>query len=182
MTINGPRTVKDHVKLCGEPHNVHIAKELLQATRKAHKVYGKRLSKEKELLRKKAIRDGKMERQQEAQKLEQSRLNLFETEKELIKSEIKKSIRTVSCKLTAKTLYEETKERLAQAIQNKNVIEADVAHVALEVAKKKMENAMDQSKQGSNETTELDKSKKKVRVHMNVVPHSTGNTNSGTEN
>ena len=90
MTINGLRTFKDHVKLCGEPHNVHIAKELLQATRKVHKEYGKRFSKEKEeLLRKKAIQDGKTERQQEAQKLEQSRLNLFETEKELIKSEIK---------------------------------------------------------------------------------------------
>ena len=76
VTINGLCTIKDHVKLCGEPHNVDIAKELLQATRKAHKLYGKRLSKEKEeLLRKKAIQNGKTERQQEAQKLEQSRLN-----------------------------------------------------------------------------------------------------------
>ena len=64
----------------------------------------------------------------------------------------------MSCKLTAKTLYEETNERLAQAIQNKNFNEADVAQGFLEVAKK-MENAMDQSKQGSNEITELDKSK-----------------------
>ena len=65
----------------------------------------------------------------------------------------------MSCKLTAKTLYEETNERLAQAIQNKNFNEADVAQGFLEVARKKMENAMDQSKQGSNERTELDKSK-----------------------
>ena len=66
----------------------------------------------------------------------------------------------MSCKLTAKTLYEEANERLAQAIQNKNFNEADVAQGFLEVAKKKMENAMDQSKQCSNERTELDKSKK----------------------
>ena len=163
MTINGLRTVKDHVKLCGEPHNVHIAKELLQATRKAHKVYGKRLLKEKEeLLRKKAIQDGKTEDNRKPRSFEQSRLNLFETEIELLKSEIKKSIRTVSCKLTAKTLYEETNERLKQAIQNKNFNEAVVAQGFLEVAKKKMENAMDQAKQGSNERTELDKSKKRL--------------------
>ena len=76
MTINGLRTVKDHVKLYGEPHNVHITRDLLQATREAHKAYGKRLSNEKEeLLRKKAIQDGEKqrlrdrgkERQQEAQ-------------------------------------------------------------------------------------------------------------------
>ena len=96
VTINGLCTVKDHVKLYEEPHNVQITRELLQATREAHKAYEKRLSNEKEeLLKKKAIqdgekqrlRDGEKERQQEAQKLEQRRLNLFETEKELMKSE-----------------------------------------------------------------------------------------------
>ena len=54
---------------------------------------GKRLSNEKELLRKKAIQDkekqrltdGERERTQEAQKLEERRLNLLETEKELTK-------------------------------------------------------------------------------------------------
>ena len=78
MTINGLRTAKDHVKLYGEPRNVHITRELLQATGEAHKTYGKRLSNEKEeLLRKKSIQDGEKqrlgdrvkERQQEAQKL-----------------------------------------------------------------------------------------------------------------
>lgn len=58
------------------------------------KLMGKRLSNEKEeLLRKKAIQDkekqrltdGERERQQEAQKLEERRLNLLETEKELTK-------------------------------------------------------------------------------------------------
>ena len=52
MTINGLRTLKDHVKLC----------ELFQATREAHKVYGKRLSNEKELLKKKGhSEDGEKE-------------------------------------------------------------------------------------------------------------------------
>lgn len=77
--------------------NVHITRELLQATREAHKAYGKKALKneKEELLRKKAIQDkekqrltdGERERQQEAQKLEERRLNLLETEKELTKSE-----------------------------------------------------------------------------------------------
>ena len=151
VTINGLRTVEDHVKLYGEPHNVHITRDLIQATREADKAYGKKLSNEKEeLLRKKAIQDGEKqrlrdrekERQQEAQKLEQRRLNLSETEKELMKSEKQKD----SELQTAKTLYEEANERLTQAIQNKNFNEAAVAQGLLEVAKKKMENAMDQSK------------------------------------
>ena len=119
MTINGLRTVKDQVKLNGEPHNVHITRERLQTTREAHKGYGKRLSNEKEeLLRKTAIQDGEKqrlrdgekqrvtdgekERQQEVQKLEQRRLNLFETEKELMKSEKQKDSELE----TAKDLYE----------------------------------------------------------------------------
>ena len=76
------------MKLYGEPHFVHITRELLQST-------WKRLLNEKELLSKKAIqdgekqrlRDGEKERQQEAQKLEQRRLDLFKTVKELMKSE-----------------------------------------------------------------------------------------------
>ena len=59
---------------------------------------------------------------------------------------------------TAKTLHEEANERLAQAIQNMNFNEAAVAQGLLEVAERKMENAMDQSKQCSNKKTELDKS------------------------
>ena len=59
---------------------------------------------------------------------------------------------------TAKTLYEEANERLAQAIQNMNFNEAAVAQGLLEVAERKMENAMDQSKQCSNKRTELEKS------------------------
>ena len=47
VTINGLSTVKDHVKLYGEPHNVHITRELLQARQEAHKAYGKRLLSEK---------------------------------------------------------------------------------------------------------------------------------------
>ena len=62
MTINGLHTVKDHVELYGEPHNVHITRDLLQATREAHKAYGKRLLNEKELLSKKAIEDGEKQR------------------------------------------------------------------------------------------------------------------------
>ena len=34
MTINGLGMVKDHVKLYGEPHNVHITRELLQQQEK----------------------------------------------------------------------------------------------------------------------------------------------------
>ena len=43
LTINGLRAVKDHIKMIGEPHNVHITKGLLQASRGAHKAYSKRL-------------------------------------------------------------------------------------------------------------------------------------------
>ena len=37
VKINGLRIIKDHVKLYGEPYNVHITRELVQATREAHK-------------------------------------------------------------------------------------------------------------------------------------------------
>ena len=33
LTINGLRSVKDHMKKCGEPQNVQIRKGLLQASR-----------------------------------------------------------------------------------------------------------------------------------------------------
>ena len=83
---------------------------------------------------------------------------MSETENELMKSEKQKD----SELQTAKTLYEEANERLAQAIQNKNFNEAAVAQGLLEVAKKKMDNAMDQSKLCSNKRTEPDKSKKET--------------------
>ena len=72
------------MKLYGEPHNVHITRDLF----KQQESHTKRLEKKrKELLRKKAIQDGEKqrlrdaekERQQEAQKLERMRLNLFKT-------------------------------------------------------------------------------------------------------
>jgi len=34
--------LKDHVILYEEPHNVHITRELPQATREAHQAYGKK--------------------------------------------------------------------------------------------------------------------------------------------
>lgn len=46
----------------------------------------------------------------------------------------------------AKTLYEEAKDKLLQAINNKNVNEATVAQGLIEVAKKKMEDVMEQSR------------------------------------
>ena len=102
-------------------------------------IWKKAVIRKRRTIKVKAIQDGKMERQQEAQKLEQRRLNLFETEKELMKSEKHKD----SELQTAKTLYEETNERLMQAILNKNFNEVAVAQGFLEVAKKKMENATD---------------------------------------
>ena len=61
---------------------------------------------------------------------------------------------------TVKTLYEEANERLMQAIQNMNFNQAavNVVQGLIEVAEKKMENAMDQSKQCLIKRTELDKS------------------------
>ena len=79
---------------------------------------------------------------------------MFETVKELMKSEKQKD----SEWQTGKTLYEEANERLAQAIQNMNFNEAAVVQGLLEVVEKKMENAMDQSKQCSNKRSELDES------------------------
>ena len=102
----------------------------------------KRLLDEKEeLLRKKAIqhgekhriRDVEKERQQEAEKLERRRLNLFEKEKELMKSEKQKD----SELQTAKTLYEEARERLMQAIKKKNFNGAAIAQGLLEVQKRR---------------------------------------------
>ena len=59
----------------------------------------------------------------------------------------------------AKTQYKEANERLAQEIHNKNFSEVAVAQELLEVAKRKMENGMNQSKQCSHKKTELDKRK-----------------------
>jgi len=52
LTINGLRTVKDHVKVSGEPQNVKITKGLLEASRDAHKAHAKRLADEREELAK----------------------------------------------------------------------------------------------------------------------------------
>lgn len=49
-----------------------------------------------------------------------------------------------------------------QAILNKNFNEAVEAQRLLEVAKRKMENATDQTKQCLNKRTELEKSKKRL--------------------
>ena len=80
---NGLRSVKDYVKVCGEPQNVQITKELFKAPREQQKVPAKRLSDEKEELVKKRnvqnaekqrLSDAKKESEREAEKLERSRL------------------------------------------------------------------------------------------------------------
>ena len=48
LTTNVLRAVKDHIKVIGEPQKVQFTKGLLQVSREAHKVYSKRLSKEKD--------------------------------------------------------------------------------------------------------------------------------------
>jgi len=57
----------------------------------------------------------------------------------------------------AKTLYEEVNERLSQAIKDKNFNEAAIAQGLLEVAKQKLEHAVEQTKECSNKRVELDK-------------------------
>lgn len=167
LTINGLRSVKDHVKVCGVTQNVQITKGLLLASREAHKAQAKRLCDEKEEMAKKRsiqeaekqrLRDAEQEREKEAEKLEQSRLNLSEKEKELMKSE--------KCKdselQTAKALYEEANERLLQAINSKNFNEAAIAQGLLEVAKKKMQHAMEETQHCSVKRTEIAKKKKRL--------------------
>ena len=167
LTINSLRAVKDHVKNHGEPHYVPITKGLLQASREGHKAYSKTLSDEREeLLRKKKLeeaekqrlRDAGRERDKEAKKLEQSRRNSCVREKELEKSEeLKKSELQ-----RAKTLYEEANDRLLKAIKNKNFNGVTVAQGLPEVAKKKMDDVMEQSRQCSSERSQLTKKKKRL--------------------
>ena len=161
------RAVKDQFKNHGEPHNVPITKGLLQASREVHKAYSKRLSDEREELSRKKkleeaekqrLRDGEKEREKETKKLEQSRRNLCVREKELEKSEELKE----SELQRAKTLYEEAKDRLLKAVKNKNFNEVTVAQGLLEVAKKKMDDVMKQSKQCSSKRSQLTKNKKKT--------------------
>ena len=167
LTINGLRAVKDHVKNHGEPHNVPITKGLLQASREAHRAYSKRLSDEREELSRKKkleeaerqrLRDGEKEREKEAKKLEQSRRNLCVRGKELEKSEELKE----SELQRAKTLYEEANDRLLKAIKNKNFNEVTVAQGLLKVAKKKMDDVMEQSRQCSSKRSQLTKNKKRL--------------------
>ena len=49
-TSLGELTIKDHVKVSGEPQNVKITKGLLQASRDAHRAHAKRLADEREEL------------------------------------------------------------------------------------------------------------------------------------
>ena len=144
-----------------------ITKGLLQASREAHKAYSKRLSDEREEpsrkkkleeAEKQRFRDGEKEREKEAKKLEQSRRNLCVREKELEKSEELKE----SELQRAKTLYEEANDRLLKAIKNKNFNEVTVAQGLLEVAKKKMDDVMEQSRQCSSKRSQLTKNKKRL--------------------
>ena len=166
LTINGLRAVKDNVKNHGEPHNVPITKGLLQASREAHKAYSKRLSDERELLRKKKLeeaekqrlRDAGREREKEAKKLEQSRRNSCVREKKLEQSEeLKKSELQ-----RAKTLYEEANDRLLKAIKNKNFNGVTVAQGLPEIAAKKMDDVMKQSRQCSSKRSHFTKNKKRL--------------------
>ena len=59
-------------------------------------------------------------------------------------------------------LYEEVNVRLSDAIMNKNFSEAAIAQGLLEVAKKKMDNVLEQSTKCSSKRTELDKNKKRL--------------------
>ena len=104
------------------------------------------------------LRDGEKEREKEAKKLEQSRRNLCVREKELQKSEELKE----SELQRAKTLYEEANDILLKAIRNKNFNEVTVAQGLLEVAKKKMDDVMEQSRQCSSKRSQLIKNKKRL--------------------
>ena len=166
LTINGLRAVKDNVKNHGEPHNVPITKGLLQASREAHKAYSKRLSDERELLRKKKLeeaekqrlRDAGREREKEAKKLEQSRRNSCVREKKLEQSEeLKKSELQ-----RAKTLNEEANDRLLKTIKNKNFNGVTVAQGLPEIAAKKMDDVMKQSRQCSSKRSHFTKNKKRL--------------------
>ena len=106
---------------------------------------------------KQRLGDAEKEREKEAKKLEQSRLNLCEREKELAKSEEFKDNELQR----AKTLYEEANDRLLKAIKSKNLNEATVAPGLLEVAKKKMDDVIEQSRQSSSKRSQLDKNKKR---------------------
>ena len=163
LTINGLRAVKDRVRVCGAPHKVEITKGLLRAANKAHKAYSKRLSDEKEQLanknrseevEKQRLRDAEKEREREAEKLEKSRANLAETEQKLMKSEKHKESELQAVKI----LYDEAKDRLSEAIKNKNFNRAPVAQGLLEVAEKKME----QTRMCSSKRTQLDTNKKRL--------------------
>ena len=167
LTINGLRTVKDRVRVCGAPHKVEITKGLLRAANEAHKAYSKRLSDEKEELankkrseevEKQRLRDAEKEREREAEKLEKSRANLAETEQKLMKSEKHKESELQAVQI----LYDEAKDRLSEAIKNKNFNQATVAQGLLEVAEKKMEHVMEQTRMCSSKRTQLDTNKKKT--------------------
>ena len=82
-------------------------------------------------------------------------------------------------------LYDEAKDRLSNAIKNKNFNQATVAQGLLEVAEKKMEHAMEQTRMCSSKRTQLDTTKKdswKIILNMYLprrVNHTDRNT---TEN
>ncbi|XP_015759407.1 PREDICTED: uncharacterized protein LOC107338689 [Acropora digitifera] len=84
--------------------------------------------------------------------------HVLSREKELEKSEELKE----SELQRAKTLYEEANDRLLKAVKNKNFNEVTVAQGLLEVAKKKMDDVMEQSRQCSSKRSQRTKNKKRL--------------------
>ena len=74
-SVNGLRMVKDAVKVsCGSVADIIITKSLLEAGRKAHNLYKRRI--EEEELEKQKAKKARLESEAERQRLEKSRKEL----------------------------------------------------------------------------------------------------------
>ena len=146
------KIMESHI-MCRSPRDFSKHQEKLTNVFQETLWWREELSKKKKLeeAEKQRLRDGKKEREKEAKKLEQSRRNLYVREEELEKSEELKE-----------SELQKKKHFMKKAIKNKNFNEVTVAQGLLEVAKKKMDDVMEQSRQCSSKRSQLTKNKKRL--------------------
>ena len=163
-SINGLRMVKDAVKVSpGGVADINITKGLLEAGRKAHALYKRRI--EEEEIERQQAKKARLESEAEQKRLEESRkelegrkLSLKEKEKAMIKLDKQLGQDLQS----AEKLFGEANERLKKAIKKKDFDEAGIAQGLIDVASKKMKETREQMKKNRKSKGELAAKQKRL--------------------
>lgn len=163
-SLYGLRMVKDAVKVSpGGVADINITKGLLEAGRKAHTLYKRRI--EEEEIERQQAKKAKLESEAEQKRLEESRkelegrkLSLKEKEKAMIKLDKQLGQDLQS----AEKLFGEANERLKKEIKKKDFDEAGIAQGLIDVASKKMKETREQMKKNRKSKEELAAKQKRL--------------------